>query len=269
MMISEDMKPDTGPRFWSLEVMSRWLRDELPADYFTEKSTREQKLFCGTIEKEERVHVKIDSHTFAAEEEKLFSTEALAFSDDLSFLVSIETSDNKVLDTLNTLNITHPMGGEHRLAHFKALPAAELLHPPQDIITALSNAQSLRMILATPAPFAQGWLPGWLDAKTLTGTPPGLEESGLVLKLKGACVERWKPLSGWSLEKLKSTGKPGPKPVKRLVPAGSVYFFQVQSGQASQVADIWLKSIMEEPQARRDGFGLALWGLWQKDKKGA
>ncbi|MFO1429290.1 MAG: type III-B CRISPR module-associated Cmr3 family protein [Candidatus Competibacteraceae bacterium] len=70
---------------------------------------------------------------------------------------------------------------------------------------------------------------------------------------------RWQPMSGWSLEQ----GRRGPKPLQRLVPAGSVYFFQVIAGDASQLADRWLQSVADEPQDQRDGFGLALWGIWK------
>jgi len=79
------------------------------------------------------------------------------------------------------------------------------------------------------------------------------------LNLVSACTGRWKPISGWSLEK----GRRGPKPIRRLVPAGSVYFFEVLEGDASALAkNLWLRSVCDDEQDRRDGFGLALWGIW-------
>jgi CRISPR-associated protein Cmr3 len=81
----------------------------------------------------------------------------------------------------------------------------------------------------------------------------------LRLKLVSACTDRWKPISGWSLEKVSR----GPKAIRRLVPAGSVYFFEVLSGDAGDLAkNLWLRSVSDEDQDRRDGFGLAVWGLW-------
>ena len=54
----------------------------------------------------------------------------------------------------------------------------------------------------------------------------------------------------------------GPKPVKRMVPAGGVYFFEVIHGTASDLAHRWLLSVSDGDQDRRDGFGLAAWGTW-------
>lgn len=122
-------------------------------------------------------------------------------------------------------------------------------------------------MLATPGLFEAGWHPDFLKpvrsgdpSAPLEGAVPGTQ---VKVRLVGACVERWKPISGWSLEH----GKRGPKPVRRLVPAGSVYFFEVVEGDASQLADRWLKTVCttaDEGQAARDGFGLALWGVWKE-----
>ncbi|MGB9618953.1 MAG: type III-B CRISPR module-associated Cmr3 family protein, partial [Armatimonadota bacterium] len=124
---------------------------------------------------------------------------------------------------------------------------------PEGIQQCLAEAKRVRMVLATPAFFTEGWKPGWLNGD-LVGSPPG---SSLRLKLVGACVERWRPVSGWSLEPPR-----GPKAIRRMVPAGSVYFFEVVENGASGLNSLWLESVSDEEQARNDGFGLALWGLW-------
>jgi len=80
-------------------------------------------------------------------------------------------------------------------------------------------------VLATPAIFSGGWKPGWLNSgeQGLEGIVPSTD---VKLRLKGVTIERWQPLSGWSLEK----GLVGPKPVRRMVPAVGVYFFEVVPG---------------------------------------
>jgi len=122
----------------------------------------------------------------------------------------------------------------------------------------MAGKKKVRMVLATPAIFFDGWKPGWLN-----GWPedkvPDFWPDDLKLKLISACIDRWKPISGWSLEK----GSRGPKEIRRLVPAGSVYFFEVLSGKAEDlVKSLWLRSVCDKDQDRRDGFGLAVWGLW-------
>lgn len=126
------------------------------------------------------------------------------------------------------------------------------------------------MILATPAIFSNGWLPAWLKCKrlddgsdVLEGTPPGASDD-LKLRLISACVDRWKPISGWSAE-AKSRG---PKAIRRMVPAGSVYFFEVQpGGNSSELGKLWLRSVCDKEEDRKDGFGLAVWGIWEEAKK--
>ena len=113
------------------------------------------------------------------------------------------------------------------------------------------------MILASPAIFAQGWKPGWLD-HDLTGQPPGSPDNTKV-RLVAACVGRWQAISGWSLEK----GTAGPKAVRRAVPARSVYCFEILEGDIAAIAEkLWLHPVSDNEQDRRDGFGLALWGKW-------
>ena len=77
----------------------------------------------------------------------------------------------------------------------------------------------------------------------------------------GVSIQRWRAVSGWSLADLPGQ-KRGPKPVRRISPAGGVYFFEIAEGSASGLADRWLESVSDDEQDRRDGFGLAAWGVW-------
>jgi CRISPR-associated protein Cmr3 len=47
-----------------------------------------------------------------------------------------------------------------------------------------------------------------------------------------------------------------------MVPAGGAYFFELLKGQSSDLEKLWLESVSDEEQDRRDGFGLATWGIW-------
>ena len=91
-------------------------------------------------------------------------------------------------------------------------------------------------------------MPGWRS----TLRPP--ETKGLELTLVAAAVPRFQPISGWDLRKDRQHR--GPKPTRFLAPAGSAYFFRCQ-GDATQ---LWLKSICDSEQDRRDGFGIVLIG---------
>lgn len=269
----EDFKPAQAPAWWPLDRYTAWLAGEDIA--FDEH-------FLGTPEKEERTHVKIDPAVGASEESQLFTTAALALSHlpryqaenkrgdsaepktacrtgtRSSHFVEISLSarvraNGWCSEAVVKLDALHPLGGERRLAHWQATADAEAWKCPQKIRDALAQTGRPRMVLATPAIFSNGWKPGWLDG-ALEGSPPGANTR---LRLAGVSIQRWKAVSGWSL-----AAPRGPKPVKRMVPAGGVYFFEVVQGKASDLADRWLEPVSDDGQDRRDGFGLAAWGIW-------
>jgi CRISPR-associated protein Cmr3 len=147
-----------------------------------------------------------------------------------------------------------PLGGERRLVHWRSSKAS-LWTCPESIRAALASAARIRMVLATPAIFDHGWWPDWLDAGTLAGRP---FSGGPILKLLGVIHQPWKAVSGWSLAPPR-----GPKAIRRMVPAGSVYFFQKVEGDGQSLADkAWLNPVSDALQDQNDGFGLAIWGNW-------
>jgi len=274
----DDFKPQAPLPFWSQNKMTEWLINASGENFTPPPSspTTSQKLnqtpdYLDFPECDKRIHVKIDPERLVGEEEMLFMSTALAFEEGYSLAARVETKD-RFKDALRQLNNVHPLGGERRIAHWCANKNnSDNWSCPEKIQSALKKQPELnekkrvRMVLATPASFKHGWKPGWLK-ENLTGVPPGCT---INLKLIGACIERWQPISGWSLEK----GRRGPKPIRRLVPAGSVYFFEVcGDGDATTLANNWLQPVSdyeEDHQDRRDGFGLAIWGIWSNKLEGA
>lgn len=256
----EDFKPGEAPAWWPVEQLANWL-------------TRRPIVFDGsfltTARSQVRDHVQLDAATGAAAESLLFATTGLSLTHLPRFGVPVGVPEGRFAEqfaeitlaarveadawNVSTLNLLHPLGGERRLVHWQAKGKPDLWQPPPAVRASLPGAKRIRMVLATPAIFAHGWRPEWLDASTLEGTPPG---STVRLKLVGMCIQRWKAVSGWSLAEPR-----GPKPVKRLVPSGGVYFFETRDDPAA-LAEQWLQPVSDDPQDRNDGFGLAIWGTW-------
>ena len=165
--------------------------------------------------------------------------------------------DNGLSGCLTDLDVLHPVGGERRLAHL-TLREDDVFRCPESVRKAAGATPLLRMQLATPAVFAGGWLPGWLA----DGAPPFARDLGVKLTLRGVCIDRWRAVSGWSLE----ISSRGAKAIRRLVPAGGVYFFEAggDGNHADFVEKAWLQPVCDDQQACRDGFGLALWGVWEQ-----
>jgi CRISPR-associated protein Cmr3 len=275
----QDFKPASLPAFWRADRMTDWLLDRdiaaPPAPPDDERDSRRavrELLAAGylNIEKDERMHVKIDPTSGAAAIENnagmLFMTVGLALSsltglsegEDAGFSLRVD-NPGRFHTALDRLDAMHTIGGERRMIHLRAADSPAWNCP--DALKAVKDVRHLRLVLATPALFPEkGWLPGWLDDK-LEGAPPG---SDVKLRLRSVCLDRWKPISGWSYEK----GRLGAKAIRRLVPAGSVYFFDVMDGQGYQcIENGWLRSVCDAPQDRLDGFGLALWGIWREEEQ--
>ena len=265
-MPEEDFKPESGDAFWPLATMAEWLgcEDDQPV------SMKIDGLPAPV--KEDRTNVTILPESGAAEDARLFTTTGLDFV--------TKTKEGASKGQLGQMRIgvrvnfgkdvwayfgnqaplperlLVPLGGERRLAEVRMAEADEgFWEAPKSL--SWEGKKGLRMVLATPAIFEKGWLPGWLREENgkLTGEVPG---SGVSVRLVSAVVGRWKPLSGWSYEK----GRNGPKALRRMVPAGSVYFFEVLKG-GEGIANLWLHSVCDCQQDGRDGFGLALWGCWR------
>ena len=277
-VIPSDFKSSAPPAFWSTGRMSEWLVDR---SQFPKIGPRKQPGpgFSAAPDQEERTQTQIDPDRRVAQDTLLFRTVALGFTDGMSMAARVSTG-NAFARHVDRLDAIHPIGGERRLAHWRtanppASPPRDEKHkkkvqaapadPPKpdpwqcpDAIRKMlsQNPAKIRMVLASPALFDHGWRPDWLR----DGRPPGLHaRSNVKLTLVSACVPRWQPISGWDFE----AGRMGPKRARRLVPAGSVFFFEA-SGDTSSLAGLWLRSVSDQDQDQKDGFGLALWGDWSE-----
>jgi CRISPR-associated protein Cmr3 len=262
----EEFKPCSNPpAFWKQDIMVDWLcenYDDIEDDDFNfvpfnSKSLNKEEVpnkdyFLTFPQQNIRTHIKIDKDSQTTEEGMLFQTTGLEFdipgfdnfSDKILMSVKVDT-DYTIQEMLAT------MGGERRSVCIK--PNTNInWNCPDKIIQNLNNSKLIRMVLATPAIFKDGWKPGWLNEE-LEGSPV----TGIKLKLKSAIIDRWQPVSGWDLE------NKCPKPVRRMVPAGSVYFFEVIEGNAQELSKLWLNSVCDDEQDKKDGFGLALFGIYK------
>lgn len=261
---SEDFKAEAPPAWWPLEKYVEWLTqpaDQYEPSWFT-------KDFLQSPQTAMRDHVALDADRGAAAESQIFATANLHVSHlpryraqqgetnltfweryaevMLSACVTIRPGSRLTLPS--PFAVWHPLGGERRLVHWQQSQQAPAgWSCPDAVKEALAKAKKVRMVLATPAIFRHGWRPD-LDHGPL---------KGMGLTLVGACTGRWKAVSGWSLAPPR-----GPKAIRRMVPAGSVYFFTCDQGAANALADRWLQPISDSEQEQRDGFGLAIWGTW-------
>lgn len=255
--VEEEFKPAEGPAYWP---RSRYV------DWLTKGSINlHGPGFLKAPLADLRDHVAIEIGTGAAEEGLLFTTAGVAAAALPKFFPGerkgfdrlAEASLTARVDNLppwaTTLKTWHPLGGERRLAHWEMDDKGDAWKCPEDVIAALKKSRTVMMTLATPAIFSKGWKPGWLDGGARpAGVPP--------LTLVGVCIPRWRAVSGWAYKRKDHDG--GPKAIRRMVPAGGVYFFKSEKDDNSELAKAWLRPVSDDEQERRDGFGLAVWGVW-------
>ncbi len=169
------------------------------------------------------------------------------------------------------------LGGKSRAASYVALekpPAPfndeSLCKLKNDVATELKGTDKFRLLLLTPALFQNGWIPDGVDPST---RKLKLRDD-LEAELVAAAVGKPEVISGWDIVNKR------PKPLYRMVPAGSVYFFE--TSRKLDINDaLWImnkfrfKSVMTPDKGNcadfrfyRDmGFGLAVAGVW-KQKEG-
>ena len=244
--VTQDVKPETGYSFWTQENMTTWLLGKTPE----------------TLEKieglplETRVHVAIDPKTLASEEGQLFSVGYRSFESKAE--TGIHTwgirTRVKLPDKTEISKLGH-LGGERRAVALKEQDIREWWNCPPELKKAISESTHLKLVLATPAIFEHGWKPAWLERTDNTNMPKGL--FGADLELVSAAIGRREPVSGWNIRENSA------KAVRYMVPAGSVYFFRIQDGKQEKILENWLKPVSDNEQDRKDGFGLALWGVWK------
>lgn len=235
----------SAPLFWHEEPFLRHLAGN------THPQSAASATGISELPRQKRMHVSITAQTQTATEGMLFGTEGLEFrhgcklsegqwGDDLAIASWITGIDRPAWPAVSHL------GGENRTAFWTDLdPSAIALPGPPPFLT--PSAKQIRMVLLTPGVFRDGWKPGWLDNGLIPGT------NGLQVELVAAAVPRTLPLSGWDLRAKKQ------KPTRFLAPVGSVYFLKVLQGNP---ADLWLKTVSDDEQDCRDGFGLVMGGIW-------
>ncbi|HKI30452.1 MAG TPA: type III-B CRISPR module-associated Cmr3 family protein [Gemmataceae bacterium] len=262
-----DFKPEPGPAFWPVSCYVEWLTDK--------KIDPRSDDFLRAPLADLRDHVRLDPDSGAAEEGQLFTTAGISSSAlpkhgpppgpakptgkprrecfaEIELATRVENVPDWGQQALSKLSIWHPLGGERRLAHWRTEEDETAWQCPVIVSDELGKTNRITMTLATPAIFRDGWKPGWLG-DDLQGSPFA---DGPRLTLVGVCIQRWRAVSGWSYK------DGGPKPIRRAVPAGGVYFFQSESNDNRALAGHWLRSVSDGEQERRDGFGLAVWGTW-------
>jgi CRISPR-associated protein Cmr3 len=247
--------PKDLPAFWRWAEFETWLT--APAD---RPEIDVQKLGVPSLPIETRAHLAVQPGERVGMDGMFFQTSGLRFLqtgasrlNPRRFALSVWCQGATVGGRDLTLERQiAPLGGERRLARWSAA-SAEWPRMPEAVRETIAATGRARLILLTPALFEQGALPGWNGGAWPLG-------GRVQATVRAACVPRPAIVSGWDLAK----GRP--KATKRLAPAGSVYFLELQGTKddlRQWCEETWLDCVSDGEQDRRDGFGMAALGIWE------
>ena len=110
------------------------------------------------------------------------------------------------------------------------------------------NDNQFKIVLTTPAIFKNGWLPDWIDEDNLKG-----EYRKLKLKLLTAAIGKPIHIGGFDIKEKK------PKPMYKAIPAGSVYYFELEDGDIEEVKNIFHQKTISDIYPEQ-GFGIVYVG---------
>lgn len=228
------------------------------------------------VEREGRVHVTINAASQTAEPAALYSSPGVRYADDVTIGVEVTSTREQPLERLFVL------GGESRVVARReggGFPGFEAVQ--DDYVEARARRKGetpgLLLMLVTPASFSTqegdtgaGWAPPWL---LRDGRVEGLDN--VQLELAAVATDRFVPVSTWSLAHRANNKVLGvQRAVRRLVPAGMVYFLRVKGDEEAWLRAcerFWWQPIDEttpgNPDAllaapHQDGYGMVIPGLW-------
>ena len=249
-----------------LEEVEGYFSNSDMEDYLSEKSELGEKLekiakdSSNIYKHEHRVGIKINKERGTVEPHYLYSSPHLRLgifntARYYGFIVGIDGDEGLV----NNRGIFR-LGGDTRVVELEELEEGMIekifSQFRLQIIEKIKNSKRFKMILLTPAIFQNGWYPDFLNISNdeLKGKWEGIE-----IKLVGCILGKPKYLGGFDL--VKQT----PKSIKKVIPPGSVYFFEIINDTNidwDNIFNNYFPRSIDNSDLSKEGFQLILLGGW-------
>ncbi|RKY69198.1 MAG: hypothetical protein DRP97_05570 [Candidatus Latescibacterota bacterium] len=184
----------------------------------------------------------------------LYTATHLRFKDKFEHITHIKTGFTLIAEGIDETDMpdkTIALGGERRRAVVSISQKDDFITKQPEVIEKIQHTKKFFIYLATPAIFRNGWYRDF--SSKFDGD----------VKMVGAAVKKPLYISGWKIRG--NSFKGYPRPIRKAVPAGSVYFFEAESWGDEQFEEFYEKyhfkeSLSDEyPSA---GFGIGLIGSW-------
>jgi CRISPR-associated protein Cmr3 len=240
------------------EIKGKVLSDDGLHSYLQGEHIRDNLLETKEIyHREYRIGIKLGK-TRTPEEGMLYMSQVIRMHEDAGLLLWLDV--NK--EMLGSEGIMSLGGDGHGvfyedINHKRKMNGLSLLIGGEEIKKRINvDNPRFKLYLISPAIFRNGWLPDFINTNIL----------GLNLKLVSACIGKPISIGGWDLASNE------PKPMKKAVPPGSVYFFELFDREnIENVKDKIFKEFhfecgiqkySDNPSLAQIGFGLTFVGTW-------
>lgn len=213
----------------------------ITSDIFKKYLTNSERSFSfikisDKISIEHKIGISIDKKSGTSEEGKLYRI-GMNRLNDLSMLIEFDGLDLPASGFLK-------LGGEGRAVSYEIFSSEKF-----DLSFQINdNYKLFKLYLLTPAIFTNGWLPEWIDEKTLVG-----DYHRLKLRLLTASIGKTIYIGGFDMKARK------PKPMYKAVPSGSVYYLQLMEGEIQDVFKLLNQKAISDYYSEQ-GFGIAYVG---------
>ncbi len=190
---------------------------------------------------EPKIGIARSSETHSSKEGRLYRV-------DMKRLGNRKGDKVSILVDFNGLNLPEKgmmkLGGEGKAVSYKKYPDNIKVTYPKF----KEDAKQFKIVLTTPAIFKKGWLPEWIDEQKLMG-----EYNGFKLKLLTAAIGKPVYIGGFDMKERK------PKPMFKAVPAGSVYYFEIEEGDMEKAKEVFHQKAISDIY-NEQGFGITYVG---------
>lgn len=203
---------------------------------------------------EDRTGIAIDKTTGASREEHLYSIEMIRLRRGIQLWGGITGLEQGI--ELPTQPTTARLGGEGKRVKVRLTDGMSL--PDPDVTDAIAKSGRLKILLLQHADFGGRWYPRSIERKKDgEGACWQGEINGIDMTLVSAMTGKPVYFGGWD------TAKGKPRPLDPLVPAGSVYYFEIDGSLAEEAMD----ALHDQHIGRKTnlGFGHAAIGVWSNE----
>ena len=215
-----------------------------------DKFTKPDDLF----QRESRYGIEVDNSKQAVEEGKIYQTEFIRCYENIGLYLEIDginylSNDPEIEEGFVAI------GGENKVASYSHISQINWGDFTEKLKNNLEKSDGFKIYLATPTIFnsdhKQGWLPEWINPENLSG-----EYQGISVKLISVALGNYQTIGGWDVAFNR------PKPTRRTVPPGSVYYFKTNAKPQEIIDTFHWQNLADNSQEAQIGFGLSLVGTW-------